>query len=91
MEDLTPKEQAKKLYEEFALIFHPLYHDAAIHLLSGEIIGIRCRTAKTCAMKAAETVRDSLLLTMRKEETLHWQSVCDEIENIKMPKADDKN
>lgn len=56
---ITLKEQAQSLYDEFAVILHPLYHELAIHMKDGRQIKIKCKQAKECAKKAAEIIRDN--------------------------------
>ena|ERR1035437_1290256 len=87
---LTTKEQAQKLYDDFSVIFHPLYHDMAIHV-KGEKFQIRCKQAKECALVAAKThiysENNSPFNEMEnwKEDNKYWNEVISEIDKIEMP------
>ena len=83
---MTPKEKAYEIYEKFAEIFHPLYHEMAIHLKDGQQIKIKCKQAKKCALLAVETV---LSAVFRSSDVEAWKAVKTEIELI--PELKDTN
>ena len=69
---MTPKEKAQKIYDDFALIYHPLHWDMKVR---------NCKQAKQCSIQCVENIKQE---NQYDQSTIdgYWGEVIEEIKNI---------